>query len=505
MISACGVAARTPPTFQYRPIPHWPPLGWVAVLAPHRAIEVWHGAKVECHEEWFCEAVWDGPFADGGFDRTSLVFGSGARLRDGRVTLVSSGSTVDRLHTAQRDGVTYASNSLVALLARTDDRLLAGYGNYIRDVNTVTRGLGRYRRTLPTARGGVRLTYFRNLQWHDGALTEADKPQDEPALETFPHYRQYMTGALGRIMANLMAAERTTRWRPLGTISSGYDSPTVTVLAHACGLTAALAFPETTDLAATTATTIASHLGLDLTIGDRGAWKDTTTPELPFLASGAYGSELYLAGVRDMLRGVVLFTGFHGDRVWERTTTALGPDIARKDQSGLSMTEFRLDAGFLHCPVPFFGVRQIRAIHAIAQRSEMRAWTLGTDYDRPIPRRILEEAGIPRGAFGVKKSAVSVIPWYASTITDASRTDALAWLEHHLPWRARVERRVIRALKPVLAATARRLPTSSLKARLHAYSRREYLFRYFPAWAATGWQERYRLNATSAPAEVKMD
>src|SRR2546427_8786426 len=33
-------------------------------------------------------------------------------------------------------------------------------------------------------------------------------------------------------------------------------------------------------------------------------------------------------------------------------------------------------------------------------------WRLGSDYDRPIPRRILEEAGIPRRLFGNRKKAV---------------------------------------------------------------------------------------------------
>jgi len=37
---------------------------------------------------------------------------------------------------------------------------------------------------------------------------------------------------------------------------------------------------------------------------------------------------------------------------------------------------------------------------------EMAPWRLGSDYDRPIPRRILEEAGIPRQLFGTRKKAV---------------------------------------------------------------------------------------------------
>ena len=36
----------------------------------------------------------------------------------------------------------------------------------------------------------------------------------------------------------------------------------------------------------------------------------------------------------------------------------------------------------------------------------MAPWRLGNDYDRPIPRRIAESAGVPRAAFGQRKQVV---------------------------------------------------------------------------------------------------
>ena len=38
---------------------------------------------------------------------------------------------------------------------------------------------------------------------------------------------------------------------------------------------------------------------------------------------------------------------------------------------------------------------------------EMKEWSVGGEYDRPIPRRIVEEAGIARESFGMKKMASS--------------------------------------------------------------------------------------------------
>ena len=42
----------------------------------------------------------------------------------------------------------------------------------------------------------------------------------------------------------------------------------------------------------------------------------------------------------------------------------------------------------------------------MAASPEMAPWRLGNGYDRPIPRRILESAGVPRALFGARKKAV---------------------------------------------------------------------------------------------------
>lgn len=45
----------------------------------------------------------------------------------------------------------------------------------------------------------------------------------------------------------------------------------------------------------------------------------------------------------------------------------------------------------------------------IAKSEAMRPWRLNTEYDRPIPRRIAEEAGVPRELFGQKKQAAAML------------------------------------------------------------------------------------------------
>ena len=52
----------------------WPPLAWIAKCErSDPVITVRHGPQVEVREGWFCEAVWDGKFASGGFDQTAAL------------------------------------------------------------------------------------------------------------------------------------------------------------------------------------------------------------------------------------------------------------------------------------------------------------------------------------------------------------------------------------------------------------------------------------------------
>jgi hypothetical protein len=77
--------------------------------------------------------------------------------------------------------------------------------------------------------------------------------------------------------------------------------------------------------------------------------------------------------------------------------------------SGASMTEFRLRVDFVHVPAPFIGARRFPKILEIANSEAMKPWSVGTDYDRPVARRIVEDAGVPRAAFGQQKRATTAL------------------------------------------------------------------------------------------------
>ena len=76
--------------------------------------------------------------------------------------------------------------------------------------------------------------------------------------------------------------------------------------------------------------------------------------------------------------------------------------------SGASLYESRLRIGFIHAPVPYVAATSLSSIVRIANSDEMLPWQINKEYDRPIPRRILEQRNVPRGSFGVTNRAAGV-------------------------------------------------------------------------------------------------
>jgi hypothetical protein len=107
----------------------------------------------------------------------------------------------------------------------------------------------------------------------------------------------------------------------------------------------------------------------------------------------------------------VLLTGMLGEIWYPRAAYAdrpgdyLTPDLKRWDLGGHGMSEVRLAVGFVQVPVPYIGAQQRGDIAALTESPSMSGWRVGTNYDRPIPRRIAESRGVPRNAFGQRKLA----------------------------------------------------------------------------------------------------
>jgi len=495
---------------RYTPVPDWPRLAWLArCRRGDPTVEVFHGPDVETTADWFCEAVWDGEFRRAGFDETDVVFGSGARRHGASITFVSSGSTVDRLHSHETAGTAWVANSLVCLLVAIGADVDPTYAAYYEDFKSISDGLARYTRSVATSAGPMRLTYFHNLVWDGSALRERAKPGPARDFGDFAAYRGFLEASLAALAQNMSSPDRAFPFQMLGTISSGYDSPAVAVLAQPYGLEEAIAFEPSSRGASDSGAAIAGALGVRLRHLDRDAWRAPDAPagpEVPFLAADAKGEDVYFRGAEAYLARRVLVTGYHGDQMWSKRPRAKNADVVRGDQSGLSLSEYRLWAGFIHLPVPFLGVRQIGDVSALSRSPAMAPWDVPGAYSRPICRRIVETAGVARGAFGVRKQTASVLFFERDDVlSPGSLADYGEWLRTHAAeWRDRG----LAAPSPAAAhgaavrlrAALARLASPRLRSAL-GLARGARLFPHLFPWAVERAKPRYCAGLYEAIAE----
>lgn len=210
-------------------------------------------------------------------------------------------------------------------------------------------------------------------------------------------------------------------------------------------------------------TEIANILGMQaLEVGPED-WRRQKMPELLFVAGNASGEEVRLAGAEQHLEGTVLLTGMFGDSLWTPTTETARPLMRRPDHQGLSLTEYRLWKGFIHCPVPFWGARHADEINSISSLPEMKPWTV-KGYNRPICRRIVETHGVPREMFGQSKMGGSVaIHNRDDFLTEESLDDFVEWFGEKVGGHARGKAimrrdRTLLRLRNVLISRLERIP-----------------------------------------------
>jgi hypothetical protein len=294
--------------------------------------------------------------------------------------------------------------------------------------------------------GECHLIYFKNIRLRrDGRISFGDKPATPP-FETFDQYVELLVDVLQKTVTNAGAPHRKTRYSPLASVSTGYDSPAVAALARRAGCEKAVTFtsarPDGRSVDQNdSGKPIADVLRYQLKEFDREAYRNGDSfPEAEFLATGMSGEDVNMLAFETDLRRSVFFTGFHGGHVWDMHGC---PDerLRSKDMSGASMNEFRLRLDFVHVPAPFIGAQRHPKILEIANSDAMRPWSIGTDYDRPVARRIAEDAGVPRGAFGQEKRATTALLHLDgdSAWTSPTRDAVLQYARrHNLPLRTRL-------------------------------------------------------------------
>lgn len=417
-------------TFEYVENADLPRLSWIASVEGDRCL-VEHGRAVEARADFFVEGIWNAPFSEGGFDHCESFFGSGAVRRGTEFVFVPSSTTVDYLYYQADAGRIRCSNSLSFLLAAIGDELEISEPRLGSINDSIMLGIDRYERDIPTRRGKVRRLMHHNLVVLDGSAREEPKPRP-PGFSDYAQYRAYLDGNLRGMLANAKDRDRRTPLRILTTQSIGYDSTAINATARNYGIDLALTVAEPKERLgyyggtrsrpeSDSGEAICGVLGIDVALIDRRFFEGDPDSEYLYWAGIHNCQDMNLHQVSQFTGdAAVLLTGVLGE-IWY-TEKSVGParlscindQVERWDLSCHGLSEARLHTGFIHAAIPYIGSRNRADIFTISNSDEMRPWSIGGTYDRPIARRLGEEAGVPRAAFGQTKLAtvVEIMPPY---------------------------------------------------------------------------------------------
>lgn len=391
-------------TLDCEPRPRLPSLAW-CLRVDGAAARLVHGPGVETGPGFFVEGAWAGPFEGGGFDESFSLTGSGGVVRGETLVLAAPCHTTECLYSlAGARGERFFSNSLPFLLLDAGDALDPAFLDYEATVMSISWGIDRYVREMPARSGrAIGIHYFCNLEVSAAGTRETPKPE-APRFRSFADYESFLREQTRAVVANAASPARRKRYAPLVFASNGYDSTACAVLARAAGCVRGVAFESKKKARVDSGLAILRTLGFEEVFQfDELDYKAIDCADL-FAAGGELGTSVFFAAAARQLEGGLLFSGVHGDKVWEKSNPDPNALVRRSVYPDTARREFRLVTGYLNFPVPFLGVTRHADLHAISNSEEMRPWSVGGDYDRPIPRRIAEEGGVPRRLFALTKS-----------------------------------------------------------------------------------------------------
>ena len=385
---------------------HWPKLSWFAKVSDD-TVNVLHGCRVEYSDEWIFEGTWAGEFGRGDFDReVPVIIGTGIRLRDDTVSFVCSTGSLDRLFYVDKKTELLVSNSLACLLSVAKLRLDPAFPYS----KTLLRYLNNHRyrtKLLPTLDGEeIHFLTYEKLVYSQETLEEQTHAAED-AFTSFEEYEEFLRSRILAIRENLQDERRRFKVAPVATISKGYDSAASAAIVKPLGIRSALTIARVGLLRHDdSGEEIAEKLGIPVksVIDRRAAYRDH---DLVLAGLGLSGdANMTLFDYPDDL--TLLVVGTAGDFVWQSAFKKKFDDshhfLDRHDTTSCQLAEWRIHKGVFLANVPSIGASRIDCLKQINGSSAMDPWRIGGDYDRPIPRRILEQQGVRRDTFGIKKN-----------------------------------------------------------------------------------------------------
>jgi len=401
--------------FEFVAVETLPPLAWCARLKRgDRTATVFHGRSVETTPGFFAEAAWNDDFTAAGLLAATVLCGTGGACGARGFVFRASTDGQSPLFSVRKGNVVHVSNSPVFALAASGERPDPLHPFYSYDLLRIfRRGVHGSRETLRTAspEAVLGVHFFVTVGIDRDLAMQFEGPPAGVEPVDWSHYERVLEEAVRVVVANAAAPGRRLTYRPVARVSRGYDSTASAALAASAGCREAITLRDSRaeDPDRDNGARIAAALGMTCRSIDRWEYllrddgADAETGLTTEAATPAW------TALQDDLTGRLVVVGTHGDCTWtmdRRSTPSFDLERPRtRGISGFGGLEFRLRTGFLQLAPPTIGWRHGARIVAIGRSAELRSWSIGGPYDRPLPRRIAEDRGVPRNLFGMVKIA----------------------------------------------------------------------------------------------------
>lgn len=393
-------------TFEYEVKPSLPLLAWLAVIPKNsKTVKVLCGEKVERRDGFFAAGVWDGDFEKADFDCCEVFCGTGAKLTEDGICFVTPSHALERLVLADNGKEITVSNSVPFLLTYNhydpDQRI----DQYERLMCSMLDGPKKMTEHI-SMKGGAEIRQFIvSSIIVDSAYRVRVKHREKiKPFTDFSDYYQRMLDAVKRVARNANSLKRrNSSFGVVSTISSGYDSLTAACVAKEIGCDTVVALSGghyDVDDGSEAARQLGYKNIIKRDMLEYRGMKGLVDAE--YLASGEMGTMLQFHVFEDLFKNNLVFFGLRGS-YWSKTvdmTDEFEMIGYFNCEADVSLTENALRNGYVSVPLPTYGASVASSVERISNSEEMKPWMLNTNYDKPIPRRILETHGVSRDAFG---------------------------------------------------------------------------------------------------------
>jgi len=299
-------------------------------------------------------------------------------------------------------------------MARTGASPIPAYPYYHFNLLRISRqGLHCLDGHIPLAEGAMMKVHFAAILAIDiqGKISyRSHDPGHRP--ESFDDYHSNILTSIQATLKNALHKERQNPMASAAAISSGYDATACAALARDAGCQVTHTFYDSSrkDPHGDSGAKNARSLGMQCLEYDRWGYLESDQVVEAEFGFNASNSSVPMTAMETDLADKIYIAGSAGDTYWTDDILPFTENLTKawtRGITGISQLEFRLRVGYCIIAPAYISARHTEAMQKILTAQEMKQWSVGGDYDRPVPRRIAEEAGVPREQFGIKKDATS--------------------------------------------------------------------------------------------------